>query len=169
MRTIRSLSVLAALIGSAALLAPRNAQAQTITACYASKSGSMYRVGVTGTPTDCTNQQHKKETWNVTGPQGPKGDAGTNGTNGTNGVSGFERIAKTYSMNANSMMVIYLACPNGKAALGAGYLGSQNVSVSNSWPGSFKEQWTMEAHSGSLGLDQKPNSLQVWVTCATVN
>jgi hypothetical protein len=69
----------AAIVALVASLAPRHAEAQTVSACYTKKNGTMYRVGEPNTPADCTSSAHVKETWNVQGPQGPAGPAGSGG------------------------------------------------------------------------------------------
>ena len=64
-----------------------------IRACYVPASGTLYRIGVDGGPTECRGG-HIEMKWSVSGPagpqglQGPKGDAGEPGPAGPKGDAG---------------------------------------------------------------------------------
>ena len=64
------------------------AAGEEITACYVPATGTLYRVGATGTPADCMDASHVKVTWSVVGPQGPAGPQGPLGAQGPQGVPG---------------------------------------------------------------------------------
>ncbi|AMW03848.1 hypothetical protein [Gemmatimonas phototrophica] len=67
MRLLRLTSLLAAALTVCATLAPTTVSAQTITACSADRSGTLYRVGIPGAPADCTKSSHTKATWSTNG------------------------------------------------------------------------------------------------------
>jgi hypothetical protein len=96
----------AATLAVTGALAAASAEAQTISACYTQKNGTMYRVGVPNTPAGCASTTHVKETWNV---QGPKGD------NGTPGVSGYQRVTTSpVSIFPGATVSNTITCPAGK-------------------------------------------------------
>ncbi|HYW30515.1 MAG TPA: hypothetical protein VE869_03330 [Gemmatimonas sp.] len=80
--------LLVAAAAVASLFSVRAASAQSVSACYAKTSGSMYRVGVANTPLNCTSGSHVKETWSIAGPAGPVGPAGATGATGPMGPAG---------------------------------------------------------------------------------
>ena len=111
------LAAATAVLAIAATLAPATAEAQTMSACYTNKNGTMYRVGTPNTPANCTSNSHVKETWNVQGPQGPQG------VKGANGVSGYEIIAKpiVQAPTPFSPSFYEISCPVGKVPLAGSY------------------------------------------------
>ena len=79
-------------LGALALLfvaAPAGAQA-TLSACYIPKSGTVYMIKQTGTPSECLSKQHVEFTWSGTGPQGPQGSQGPEGPQGPQGTAGAQ-------------------------------------------------------------------------------
>ena len=79
-------------LGALALLfvaAPSGAQA-TLSACYIPKSGTVYMIKQTGTPSECLSKQHVEFTWSGTGPQGPQGPQGPEGPQGPQGTAGAQ-------------------------------------------------------------------------------
>jgi len=82
---------LAALAFAAALPIAAHAQApttaDTIRACYVPASGTIYRIGVAGSPTAC-HGGHIEMTWNVAGPAGAPGAPGEKGEKGDKGDKG---------------------------------------------------------------------------------
>lgn len=78
--------LLVAAAAATSLFSARAASAQSITACYAKSSGSMYRVGTANTPVNCTSGSHVKETWSIAGPAGPVGPQGPQGPAGVGGA-----------------------------------------------------------------------------------
>lgn len=146
-----------AALALAAVIAPRAGQAQTITACSAAKSGSMYRVGITNAPSDCTSATHTKTTWNV---QGPKGDPGAPGAPG---ISGYQTTYHEFMLGAHSATTAVVPCPSG-TALGGGfwtYDPATIVRASAPLPGTG---WQIRVeNNGPLA-----RKVQVHAVCATV-
>jgi hypothetical protein len=82
--------LLAVVAGAAIPSAARAQQAaadDTIRACYVPASGTIYRIGVAGSPTAC-HGNHIEMKWNVAGPAGAKGDTGPAGPPGPQGEAG---------------------------------------------------------------------------------
>ena len=87
---IAAASLLAVVAGAASPSAARAQQAaadDTIRACYVPASGTIYRIGVAGSPTGC-HGNHIEMKWNVAGPAGAKGDTGPAGPQGPQGEAG---------------------------------------------------------------------------------
>ncbi|HEU0013497.1 MAG TPA: hypothetical protein VFQ45_07420, partial [Longimicrobium sp.] len=63
-------------------------QADTVYACYAPNTGTIYRIKETGLRTSCTNANHIEFSFNVVGPTGPQGPAGPTGATGPQGPQG---------------------------------------------------------------------------------
>ena len=84
---------LAALLVPLLLALPAVARAQqstaadTIRACYVPASGTIYRIGVPGSPTSC-HGSHIEMKWNVAGPAGAAGPQGVTGPAGPKGEDG---------------------------------------------------------------------------------
>ena len=87
---IAAASLLAVVAGAAIPSAARAQQApadNTIRACYVPASGTIYRIGVAGAPTECRGG-HIEMQWNVAGPAGTQGEAGPAGPVGPAGPWG---------------------------------------------------------------------------------
>ena len=87
---IAAASLLAVVAGAAIPAAGRAQQApaeDTIRACYVAASGTIYRIGVAGAPTECRGG-HIEMQWNVAGPAGTQGPAGPQGEAGPAGPVG---------------------------------------------------------------------------------
>ena len=104
------------------------------------------------------------------GTDGNDGNDGTDGTNGTNGFSGYEHIRSGPKNTAanNTEVVVYIACPTGKVAVGGGYSvgGSGYTQVriidNEPWPRvALPNQWRVNAVRNS-------NSTSSWTLYANV-
>lgn len=83
-------SLLVVIVGAAIPSVVRAQQAaadDTIRACYVPASGTIYRIGVAGSPTAC-HGNHIEMKWNVAGPAGAQGVAGPQGEAGPAGPVG---------------------------------------------------------------------------------
>lgn len=78
----------AACAALALLISAAPAGAQTLSACYVPKSGTVYMIKQTGTPTACLSKQHVEFSWSTTGAQGPQGPVGPAGPQGPQGPAG---------------------------------------------------------------------------------
>lgn len=72
----------------ALLVSAAPAGAQTLSACYVPKSGTVYMINQTGTPTACLSKTHVEFSWSTTGAQGPQGPVGPAGPQGPQGPAG---------------------------------------------------------------------------------
>lgn len=126
-RPLRLAASLAAL-ALAGALAPRAVQAQDIEACYANKSGSMYRINASGTPTACNNNATKM-TWPSKLPSGT--------------MTGLERVTLTSpSIAPQTAGVFPVQCPAGKTPIGL----EHNIEHMNSAAGTNPQfmDWTLQ-------------------------
>jgi hypothetical protein len=102
----------------------------------------------------------------VAGGQGPRGDTGATGNTGPTGaagspgISGYERVEgpRTF-MNLEAEKLGSVACPVGKAVLGGGVEGTQDVpgtlTVSASYPGTSPREWKARVHyTGTNGANE---------------
>jgi hypothetical protein len=92
------------------------ASAQTIQACYVTKTGTVYRINVADTPPNCG--KNVAFHWNVTGPTGQTGQTGPQGPAGPGSSYSFHstdyELTGGFGGNTN--------CPEGSTATGGGYL-----------------------------------------------
>ena len=116
MHPISRLAAVAAV--AAVALTPVAASAQTVEACYAKKSGTVYRINVPETPTQCSNG-HYPFSWNVVGPQGPMGPQGPQGPSGT--LTGYGVWSGQAPVPANSTTYLTRSCPPGYSILSGGF------------------------------------------------
>jgi hypothetical protein len=95
-----------AAVALAAVAAPRAAQAQDIEACYARKSGSMYRINAADAPTACGNNGTKM-TWPSKLPSGT--------------ITALQRVVDPSppTIEAGQAAQFGAVCPTGKTALSA--------------------------------------------------
>ena len=122
-------------------LLPSVARAQTLTACYVPKSGTVYRIKVDGAPTKCA-QNHVEFTWSATGtpgPQGPQGETGPQGPAGPAGNTGLEIVQRAQrEIDPGQSQTVDVTCPTGgKVAIGGGFAmggGSNGINVHSSEP-----------------------------------
>lgn len=152
-RTIR-LAAAATVLTLAASLAPSSAEAQTITACYSRKSGTMYRVGEPNTPADCTSTAHVKETWN------------TQGAPGAPGASGYQIVMTPETISDFNRHTVVASCPAGKKVLGGGYHNANShgldvISNTPDWQGSL---WAVEVQK-TVAINI---TVHVYAICASV-
>lgn len=104
-------------------LAAASLNAQTITACYSKQTGTLYRVGATDAPADCTSSKHAKETWSIQGPEGPQGPQGLQGLQGDPGAIEFPYAA---SLSTSTPLFSLTQTGTGTAAQ---FLGGSGVGV----------------------------------------
>lgn len=152
-RTIR-LAAAATVLSLAASLAPATAEAQTITACYTRKSGTMYRVGQPNTPADCTSTTHVKETWD------------TQGAPAAQGVPGYQLVMTAETISDFSQHTVVATCPAGKKVLGGGYNNANGhglnvISNTPDWQGSL---WAVQVEK-TVAINI---AVHVYAICASV-
>lgn len=131
----------AAALGAAFLLLGAGAvQAQETAsqACYVPASGTVYVIGLTGTPTACADG-HTQVT--LQGPQGVPGPQGQPG------ASGFEVVMENIvGVADNWIATVNVACPIGKVPVGGGVsTNSALVTVSRTQPAIKDGVWTWES------------------------
>jgi hypothetical protein len=63
-------------------------QDERIDICVVPRSGTVYRVGVAGTPSNCLQPTHARQSINLSGVPGPAGPTGTKGDSGVAGATG---------------------------------------------------------------------------------
>jgi hypothetical protein len=116
MRLLRLTSLLAVALTCTLSLAVGTAHAQTISACSADRSGSMYRVGIPGAPADCTKASHTKATWNA------------------NGSSPDILVDSTsVAAPAGAQFSESVQCPTGYMVIGGGYESSGSPTTLSIW------------------------------------
>ena len=113
-------------VATIAALAPAALSAQTqaattasitdgvIYACYVPKTGTVYRINVSGSPTKC-GTNHVSFSWNVSGPQGEPGPAGSSG------VAGHRIVTDHKFVNPQGSDFIAVFCAADEVVLGGGY------------------------------------------------
>ena len=135
----RPLSTTAAVAGLLLALAPAaQAQEAASQACYVPASGTVYVIGLTGTPTSCADG-HTEVT--LQGPQGVPGPQGQPG------ASGFQVVMENIvGVADNWIATVNVACPAGKVPVGGGVsTNSSLVTVSRTQPKSQGGTWTWES------------------------
>ena len=152
-RAIR-LTAAATVLTLAASLVPSVAEAQTITACYTRKNGTMYRVGEPNTPADCTSTAHVKETWN------------TQGAPGAPAVSGYQIVVAPETISDFNTHTFVATCPTGKKVLGGGYINanSHGLDVISNGPNHDGSLWAITAEK-TVSIDI---TVHVYAICASV-
>lgn len=145
---------------AALALIPAAAQAQTITACYVPKTGSVYRIQAAGAPDACKTN-HIQFSWE-------NGGSGT-GTGGTGGVTFTRRQTTAAVVAPGEWGENAAACEPGEKVTGGGYSanpGDQTVNVSENLPhvsGSPPiEYWSVNLKH----LGDAPISFVVYAVCA---
>ena len=156
MRTIR-LAAAATVLTFAASLVPSAAEAQTVSACYTKKNGTMYRVGAPNTPADCTSTAHVKETWNTQGAPGAPGAPG---------VSGYQIVVSPETISDPNLHTVAANCPTGKKVLGGGYINANSfgldvITNGPSWSGDL---WAVQVQK-TVAADI---TVHVYAICASV-
>jgi hypothetical protein len=177
---IASAALTATLVGGVAIA--QTSSPAVITACVSDSNGS---VRIVAGADECRSNETDL-TWNqqglqgVQGPQGeagpqglqgpqgeagPQGPQGIPGTNGTNGVSGYQRVFSDFvNVPSGGSATARATCPNGKKALGGGYVISDNVYVqTNNPPINEDSVWQVRVlHRGGAGME----GVQAFATCA---
>jgi hypothetical protein len=120
------------LVATIAALAPATLSAQTqaattasitdgvIYACYVPKTGTVYRINVSGSPTKCA-ANHVSFSWNITGPEGPEGPPAPSG------VAGHRIVTDHKSVNPQTSDFIVVQCAADEVVLGGGYDASDQA------------------------------------------
>src|SRR5207247_6625060 len=75
-------------INTSSSTATISAAGDTYRACYVPTSGTIYRIGETGTPSECTRPTHVEFSWTKLGSPGPAGPQGATGPAGPIGPTG---------------------------------------------------------------------------------
>ena len=153
------LSLRAAAVGLAALVAPAALRAQTTTApkvfyaCYVPSSGSVYRIKEVDLKQECAKSNHVQFSW----------------TDGAGHVSEtFTVTSPTQVTNTEVGQVLYVqACPAGSQLVGGGHrvTGYTNSFplVSRSTPSDDGTGWAVNVMAGPNG---GAASFTVWARCA---
>lgn len=147
-------------------LVPSIAQAQTLTACYVPKSGTVYRIKVEGTPTKCA-QNHVEFTWSMAGqvgpegPQGPQGEMGPQGPAGAAYTTGLERLERAMTMlDPGETELLDLVCTTaGRIAIGGGWTANNGVLVHSSEPNG--DGWRYRVTNMAATEQQ----VRLWIVC----
>lgn len=103
------------------------------------------------------------------GTNGANGQDGVDGQDGANGVSGYEIVTKTAEWGGGGInRWMYLECPAGKRALGAGFDPGLRASleVHQSNPSAGGTQWTFDIWGNFTGSNLEATG---YVICATVD
>ena len=147
-------------------LVPSVAQAQTLTACYVQKSGTVYRIKVDGSPAKCA-QNHVEFSWNAAGqvgpqgPQGPQGDVGPQGPAGESGATGLERLNRvTIEIDPGDTRTVDIVCTSSsKVAIGGAFGSANGVNVHASEPNG--PNWRYYVTNNSASAQQ----FRAWIIC----
>ena len=161
---IRTSAILAAIVLSAAV-APATSHAQNIEACFAPKTGTVYRINTTGAPMQCS-KGHAYFSWNA---QGPKGDIGPQGPAG--GIAGVQYVEGTPTLIVpNEGKSVVALCPVGKVAISGGFTSTGG----NSLFGVTYSRPIIDLQGGLYGWSASVFNhgvsgylVHAWVTCAT--
>lgn len=169
-RTFRAAAAAAGLL----LLVSTTARAQAPTAsqaCYVPASGTVYVIGLPGTPTACATGHTLVTLQGPQGPDGPQGPEGPQGPAGSPGVSGYETVEQTLIVDEGVMGTqVFLQCPEGKKAVGGGSsIGWASLSQTASHPYMYGTQWRVALSKvGTL----PPGQLEwgtAYAVCVTAN
>lgn len=135
-RALRPAILLAALLHLGAGAA--HAQEAASQACYVPASGTVYVIGLTGSPEACADG-HTPVT--LQGPQGVPGPQGLPG------ASGFQVVMENIvGVADNWIATVNVACPTGKLPVGGGVsTNSSLVTVSRTQPANMGGVWTWES------------------------
>ena len=99
----------------------------------------------------------------ATGPQGPVGPTGPEGPAGQDGFSGFEMVSGTQQSGTSVEKTATAVCPDGKVAIGGGFVCSQIGNVYQSYRSSTNI-WTVRARN-EFGSPSQSWSLRADVFC----
>lgn len=135
------------------------AGAQQLSACYVPKSGTVYMINQTGTPTACLSKQHVEFSWSTTGAQGPQGPVGPEGPQGPQGPSGplsgleFHSEAATLIPSGSANFGIFFATCSAptKSVMNFGYDPGSGGTIFSSRPAISGAQvlWAFQAAANS--------------------
>lgn len=116
-------------VATIAALAPTALSAQTqattqasitdgvIYACYVPKTGTVYRINVSGSPTKC-GTNHVSFSWNISGPEGPQGPEGPAGSSAFSSA-----VLRTGSVDvlAGEVKSVVVKCEADEIVVSGGY------------------------------------------------
>lgn len=145
---------------AALALIPVAAQAQTITACYVPKTGSVYRIQAAGAPDACKTN-HIQFSW----------ENGGSGTGGTSGVTFTRRQTVAVDIAPGEWGEGAAACEPGEKVTGGGYSANpgdqiQTLNVTENFP-HFSGSPQIEYWSVLLKhLGAEPITFVVYAICA---
>ena len=147
MSRIRPFLLLAALA-----LIPGAAQAQTITACYVPKTGSVYRIQAPGAPDACKTN-HAEFSW----------ESGASG----GGTTFTKRFAAPVVIAPNTFEKAFASCEAGETVTGGGFSTLPNLTVSvavnaPTFGGLYPESWFVDMRN----LSSTDVTMSAYVICA---
>jgi hypothetical protein len=134
----------------------------------------------------CRREEEAPLQWNQTGPQGPRGDPGQQGdpgpagmqgqpgTAGAPGLSGYQQVTESinnFTLAASTESVHVLSCPDGKKAIGGGYLlFNAGGFLSNNSDGPPSDtQWAVSVYNPSTSGAVTIGTITFYAICATVS
>lgn len=131
------------------VLMPTMAQAQTLTACYVPKSGSVYRIKAQGTPTAC-KPSHVEFSWEGTAP----------------GYIAFHTTgADAHVVAPGTTAELVRFCGPGEQLMTGGYTkvgdATSEVEVKESHPGAGMERWYVKVQNHGASEAE----VLVWTRC----
>jgi hypothetical protein len=154
---VRTVAVLSAVVLTAAV-APSTSHAQTIDACYAPKTGTVYRTNTAGAPTQCS-KGHTSFSWDA-----------------KSAVAGIATVSSGYlTVAAGEKLSHVLWCPAGKTPVQSGWEQYENSDFPGHGPIHLVQSWPSSSNGTPVGWIykvQNPTSVPVMfsliLTCADV-
>ena len=127
-------------------------------ACY-SAGGNVYRIRESGLPNDCRSPMDVEFSWNGQGPAGPPGPQGPAG-----GLSGYEIVSEDFVVPMSTGKTLSVQCPQGKKALGGGWIGIHVASHGGEWVTTDGTMLAMNIYA----MNTYDAEVTVQAICATV-
>ncbi len=110
-------------------------------ACY-SAGGNVYRIRESGLRDDCRSPMDVEFSWNGQGSPGPPGPQGPAG-----GLSGYETVSEDFVVPMGTGKTLSVQCPQGKKALGGGWIGIHVASHGGEWVTTDGTIWAMNIYA----------------------
>lgn len=130
---------------------------ESLFACY-SAGGNVYRIREPGLRDDCRSPTDVEFSWNAQGPPGPPGPQGPAG-----GLSGYEIVSEDFVVPMGTGKTLSVQCPQGKKALGGGWIGIHVASHGGEWVTTDGTIWAMNINA----MNTYDAEVTVQAICAT--
>ena len=114
-----------------------------IYACYVPKTGTVYRINVSGSPTKC-GTNHVSFSWNISGPEGPEGPTGPSG------LTGYRIVSAEKFVIPQTTEFLGPVCAFDEVILGGGYSASDHPD------GNPVKNLTVELNAPLMGIGGNP-------------